>query len=142
MEENEKKSVMAKEVAVKEIQAFVKKWDEKSKPDYEIEQDYPHFIEALEQGLAIIDENQKVSFKLKYPIKTDEGNDALTDVSFRTRIRPNDLANITKGLDIGKNQVEYTLRCFAYLTGQDKNMLNKLEKFDYKVIEQISTIFL
>lgn len=133
---------MPKEVAVKELQGFVEKWDDRKKEDFEIESDYPHLIKAMQSGHLVIDENKKPVFTLKYPIKTDEGGDGLSVIDFRTRIKPDDLANITKGLDIGKNQVEYSLRCMAYLTKQPKGILNKLEKFDFKVVEQISTIFL
>ena len=136
------KNKVQKEVAILEMQKFVEKWDDVKKEDYEIEKDYPHVLQAIQEGFLVIGPDMKPQLKLKYPIKTDEGNIAWEDVNFRTRIRPNDLAEITKGLDIGKFQVEYTLRCFAYLTGESKGMLNKLEKFDWKVIEQLATVFL
>lgn len=135
-------SKMSKEMAVSELQQFVEKWDDKKKEDFEIEQDYPHLIQAMQDGFLVLGEDLKPSFQLKYPILTDGGGDGLSKIDFRTRIKPDDLTNITKGLDIGKNQMEFNLRCLAYLTRQPKAMLNKLEKFDYKVVEQICSIFL
>ena len=93
-------------------------------------------------GLLYFDDSMKPSYVLKYPIKNEEGEDSITQIDFRTRIKPNDLANVMKGLDIAKNQIEYTLRCLSYINKQNKAMLDKFEKFDYKVIEQVSTVFL
>ena len=139
--ENEE-HVVEREIAVKEIQKFVEKFDDKKKKEDEIENDYPHVIEAVCQGLLVFSGDSIPKFKLKYPIKNEEGEIAVTDVDFRTRIKPGDLANIMKGLDIAKNQIEYTLRCLSYIIKQPKAMLDKFEKFDYKVIEQVSTVFL
>jgi hypothetical protein len=134
--------VVSKEIAIKEMQGFVEKWDDQTKEDYQIEQDYPQVIKAIQLGLLVIDDEKKPTYSLKSPIKTDEGSVALSEISFRTRIKPDDMVQISKGLNIGQQQIEYTLRCFAYITSQPKAMLNKLEKFDYKVIEQLCTIFL
>jgi len=142
MSTNEKEYVVSEEIAIKEMQDFVEKWDDKKKKDWEIQDLYPQVLIAIQEGLLVIGADKKPVFNLKYPIKTDEGNVALDVVTFRTRIRPQQLSDIMKGLDISKNQIEYTLRCFAFLTGQSISMLNKLEKFDYKVIDQISTVFL
>lgn len=142
MSTNEKEYAVSEEIAIQEMQDFVEKWDDKKKKDWEIQDLYPQVLIAIQEGLLVIGADKKPVFTLKYPIKTDEGNVALDVVTFRTRIRPQQLSDIMKGLDISKNQIEYTLRCFAFLTGQPISMLNKLEKFDYKVIDQISTVFL
>ena len=42
---------LTNEQAVKEVQKFVEKYDDKKKEDWEIENDYPHVIEALKLGL-------------------------------------------------------------------------------------------
>ena len=139
---SEMEEVVSKEIAVQELQRFVEKWDDKKKEDWQIEQDYPDVLKAMQLGLLVLDKDLKPKYTLRYPILTDEQNVALGEVEFRTRIRPQQLSDIMKGLDIGKNQIEYTLRCFSFLTQQPKAMIDKLEKFDYKVIDQISTVFL
>lgn len=139
---SEMEEVVSKEIAVQELQSFVEKWDDKKKEDWQIEQDYPDVLKAMQLGLLVLDKDLKPKYTLRYPILTDEQNVALGEVEFRTRIRPQQLSDIMKGLDIGKNQIEYTLRCFSFLTQQPKAMIDKLEKFDYKVIDQISTVFL
>ena len=139
---SETEDVVSKEIAIQELQSFVEKWDDKKKEDWQIEQDYPDVLKAMQLGLLVLDKDLKPKYTLRYPILTDEQNVALGEVEFRTRIRPQQLSDIMKGLDIGKNQIEYTLRCFSFLTQQPKAMIDKLEKFDYKVIDQISTVFL
>ena len=134
--------VVEREIAIAEIQKFVEKFDDKKKKEDEIENEYPHVVEAVCLGLLVFNDNSLPKFKLKYPILNEDKEIAVSDVEFRTRIKPGDLANIMKGLDIGKNQIEYTLRCLSYIIKQPKAMLDKFEKFDYKVIEQVSTVFL
>lgn len=133
---------VTKEIAIKEMQKFVEKYDDKQKEDYEIENDYPTAIEAITRGLLVFDNESNPTYTLKDPIRNSEGDIAVDKIDFRTRIKPQQLSDIMKGLDISKNQIEYTLRCLAYITKQPKAMLDKFEKFDYKVIEQVSTVFL
>ena len=140
--ENLTNEVLSKEQAIKEIQKFVQEHDSKKKEDYQIEDEYPHVVEAVTLGLLSFDKDLKPKFTLRNPILNEEKEIAVAEIEFRTRIKPQQLADIMKGLDIAKNQIEYTLRCLAYLTKQPKAMLDKFSKFDYKVIEQVSTVFL
>lgn len=128
--------------AILEVQNFVKKWDSKLKKEWEIKDDYPNLLQAIQFGLVSFDKDLKPVLKLKDPVLNDKEEVALGQIVFRTRIKPQELANVMKGLDISKNQVEYTLRCFAFLTGQPIAMIDKFSKFDYKVVEQLSTVFL
>lgn len=137
----ESEDVISKEIAVKEIQKLVKKWSYDDIDDWKAEEDYPQLLKAIQKGLVTFDENLKPTFKLAFPVKNSDGDESVSIVDFRTRIKPVDLANITDGLNVSKKQVEYTLRCLSYLTQQPKMVLNKFDKFDYKVVEQISTVF-
>lgn len=132
---------VAKEVAVKELQEFVAKWTYEEVDSWKIEDDYPQALKAVQKGLLTFDSEKKAHYNLAFPIKNTEGEISEPSVDFRTRIKPLDLANITEGLNVSKKQVEYTLRCLAYITGKSKELLNKFEKFDYKVVEQVSTVF-
>jgi len=133
--------VINKEVAITEMQSFVERWTYEKPERWKVEEDYPQVLKAIEKGILVFDEDSQPIYTLAFPIKTDEGNDAVSKIEFRTRIKPTDLANITKGLNVAKQQVEYTLRCLSYITGQNRVMLDKFDKFDYKAIEQISTVF-
>lgn len=134
--------VIEKGIAIKEIQKFVEIHDDQKKPDYQIETDYPQAIKAVCLGLLTFDEHYNPKYKLKNPIN-ENGDFPIKDINFRTRIKPTDLANIMKGVNIAQNQLEYTMRAFTYIARlESKAMLDLLSKFDYKVIEQISTVFL
>lgn len=133
---------VTKEIAIKELQDFVEYHTDVKKPEDQIEDHYPQLVKAVELGLLSFDEKQKPTFKLKEPIKNDDGDISVEEITFRTRIKPTQLSDIMKGVDLTKNQIEYSLRAHAFLTGQAKAMLDKFSKFDYKVIDQISTVFL
>lgn len=135
------KDVIEKYVAVIEFQKFIKFWTHEETEDWKIEDEYPQVLKAMQKGLINIDKDSKIVYTLAFPINSEEGNFNLTEISFRTRIKPSDLSRITKGLNIVKQQVEYTHRCLAYVTGEPKPMLDRFDRFDYKVIEQISTVF-
>lgn len=137
----EQKDVVAKGVAIKEIQEFVKKYNYQDKEDFEIEDDYPQMLMAIQKGLLKFDEDSKPKYTLAFPLSSDGGNFNVTEITFRTRIKPSDLSRIMKGIDASKQQFEYILRCLSYLTGEPKAVFDKIEKFDYKVIEQVATVF-
>lgn len=136
-----RKDEIVLDVAIIEVKNFVEKWSFEEKEDYQIKDDYPQLLTAVCKGLLIFDKDNKPVYKLAYPVKTDSGSIAVEEVKFRTRIKPTDLANITKGLNVVKQQMDYTLRCLCYITGESATMLDKFHKFDYKVIEQVSTVF-
>lgn len=134
---------VATEMAIKEVRDFVETYDDgKRKEDWQIENDYPQLLRAVELGLLVFDDKKKPTLTLKEPIMNDDNEVSVDVITFRTRIKPTQLAEVMKGVDLSKNQLEYSLRCIAYLTGQAKGMLDKLGKFDYKVIDQVSTVFL
>lgn len=134
---------IATEMAIKEVRDFVETYDDgKRKEDWQIENDYPQLLRAVELGLLVFDDKKKPTLTLKEPIMNDDNEVSVDVITFRTRIKPTQLAEVMKGVDLSKNQLEYSLRCIAYLTGQAKGMLDKLGKFDYKVIDQVSTVFL
>lgn len=136
------KNKVPTEVATKEIQDFVYENMDVKKQDFEIAQDYPQMLKAVEQGYLTFDDKHHPVLTLKEPIKNDEDIVTLSEVKFRNRIKPSQLKEIMKGLDISKNQIEYLHRQLAYITFQPVAMLDKFSKFDYKVIDQIATVFL
>lgn len=138
--ENEIK--VEKDVAIQEVQDFVKKFDSKEKKDWQIEQEYPDVLDAVQKGRLVFDSKGVPSLGLSEPVFAEDGEVALTKIDFKTRIKPSTLSDITKGLDIAKNQYEYSLRCMAYLTGLPKAMFDKLSKVDFKTVEQISSVFM
>jgi len=136
-----KEDVVSNEVALKEVGKFVETFTFESIEDWKLEDSYPQLLKAVKKGLVVFDEKGNPVVELLQPINDTDGEHVVSSVTFRTRIKPTDLSNITKGLDVTKQQVEYTLRCLSYITKLNKSYLDKLCKFDYKVIEQTSTVF-
>lgn len=131
------------EQAIKEVRAFVGFHDELAiKPtttDDEVEEKYPNIVDAITRGNLIFSDKQVPTLTLAYPIKGEESE--ITTINFKTRIKPVDNANITKGMDVSKNSGKYVLKCLAYLTMEPEGVINALEKYDYKTVEQICTVF-
>ena len=134
--------VVEKDIAVKEVQKFVEKFKDVRIKDFEIEDEYEHLVTAVEDGYLSFKEDSKPVYRLKYPLKDDQEQDVLTEISqFKTRIRPYELDEIMSGLDVKKKPVEFALRIMSFFTMQAKALINKMEKCDYRVIEQLSTVF-
>ena len=133
---------VSKEVAVQEVMDFVEYHLDVVKKDYEIESDYPQIVKAIEDGRLSFNEKKIPTLVLKEPILNTEGQVSLDTITFRTRIKPTQLAEVMKGVDLQKNQLEYSLRALSYLTGQVRAMLDNFGKVDYKTIDQIATVFL
>lgn len=133
---------VSKEIAVQEVMDFVEYHLDIVKKDYEIESDYPQIVKAIEDGRLSFNEKKIPTLVLKEPILNAEGQVSLDTITFRTRIKPTQLAEVMKGVDLQKNQLEYSLRALSYLTGQVRAMLDNFGKIDYKTIDQIATVFL
>ena len=130
----EKKDLVPKEAVLAELSKFVENWTFEKQEDYKLEDSYPQVIVAMMKGLVVFDDKLKPSVTLLVPLTDQDGMEVVGQIDFRTRLKPTDLAAITKGLDITKQQVEYTLRCLSYITQKERAYLDKFCKFDYKVI--------
>lgn len=142
--ENKNREVISLSQAVNEVRDFVYYHDElqMGKLDDEdlVVERYPNIVNAIQIGLLVIDEKMNPIYTLKDAVGEDEVS--VNVINFRTRIKPMENANITKNLDISKNQWEFLLRCISFLTQQPKGVINNLSKYDFKTIEQICTLFL
>ena len=136
----QQEDLVSKEMALQEIHDFVEKYNYESKKADELEEEYPQVLKAIQKGLLVFKDG-KPFYTLLVPILTDAGAKDLETVEFRTRLKPSQLAAITKGLNVAKQQMEYTLRCLSYIIKKEKVYLDKFDKFDYKVIEQVATVF-
>jgi len=138
---SKRENVVPKDVVLVELSKFVENWTFEKQEDYKLEESYPQVIVAMMKGLVVFDEKFKPTVTLLVPLTDQDDVAVVSHIEFRTRLKPTDLANITKGLDITKQQVEYTLRCLCYITKKERAYLDKFSKFDYKVIEQIASVF-
>lgn len=129
-----------KDLAIKEIQDLVFEHTFENKSVEEIEKDYPQLIKAVVDGKATL--GQKPTFELYKPITDDADNVVKSSVEFRTRIKPLDMASITKGLDMSKETYKGVILMNCHLSGLAMGLYNNLSKLDEKVVQQMCSIFL
>lgn len=132
---------VAEDVAIQDVKAFVEFHKEESFEDEKIKEDYPDVIKAVQRGLMTFDEEQTPVFRLRSPLKTESGGIALDEVTFKTRIIESDKARLAKGIDFKNDTFTFLSKLKAYYIGQPVALLDKMGKFDLRVIDQVSSVF-
>lgn len=135
------KTVISKEIALNDLEVFVNKFVKKPVAKEELEETYPDVLDAIMDGYLSFDEAGLPVLKLKDPIKNESGDVAVSEIKFRTRIKPTVLADLAKGLNPQKEVFTLQLRMTAYIIDQPVQMLDKFERYDYDVINQVATVF-
>lgn len=136
------KDLISKEVALEEVKNFILKIDESEISEDEIEESYPDVLKAVQSGNLVFDDNYKPTLTLKNPIKNDKGEDSVSVINFKTRIKPSEMKTVMAGVDMRKDKGEFILKATSFLTMQHKVMLDKFSKSDYRVIEQLCAVFM
>lgn len=136
-----KNTAVSKEVALEDLEKFVNSFVKKPVPANELEESYPDVLDAIMDGFLSFDENSLPKLKLKNPIKSEEGTVVLSDVTFRTRIKPTTLADLAKGLHPQKEVFTLQLKMTSYIIDQPIAMLDKFDRYDYDVISQVASVF-
>lgn len=135
-------TAVSKEVALEDLGKFINTFVKKPLPKNELEETYPDVLDAIMEGYLSFDESQNPKLKLKFPVKNTEGTEVvLTDVAFKTRIKPTTLADLAKGLHPQKEVFTLQLKMTSYIIDQPMAMLDKFERYDYDVISQVSSVF-
>ena len=132
---------VSKEVALTELETFVNKFVKKPVPLNELEETYPDILQGIMDGLVTFGEDGVPIYTLKFPIKTDEGDVFLSVINFKTRIKPTTLADLAKGLHPQKEVFMLQLKMTSYIISQSIGMLDKFDRYDYDVINNISAVF-
>lgn len=142
-----KKEVISREVAIKELTEFLKQHlkkefrNGKTISSEKIEEDYPDVLYAMEDGNLVF-VNGKPEYTLLYPLKNEQGEDSITKVSFRSRIKGADKTILINGIDPKKQLGDYMIKVISYITQIDSNeLVKKLEKEDFEVLNQICSVF-
>ena len=136
-----KNIAVSKEVALEELESFVNKFVKKPVPSNELEESYPDVLDAIMDGYLSFDESGLPKLKLKSPIKSENDQVVLADVTFRTRIKPTTLADLAKGLHPQKEVFTLQLKMTSYIIDQPVAMLDKFDRYDYDVISQVASVF-
>jgi len=142
MNKNENKELVSEEIAIPELRNYLNSHLIGIElTDEDVKESYGATLIAVKKGLLTLKDGL-ANYKLQEPLKNEEKEDVLTDVTFKTRIRPNELSNLSKGLNLSKDTFQFALKCTAFIISQPVGYLNKLGKFDYTVIQQLAAVFI
>lgn len=135
------KTVISKEVALDDLERLVVSFVKRPEPREELEVKYQDTLEAIMDGFLTIGNDGVPSYKLKNAIKNDKGDDALTDLNFKTRILPSELTKLAKGLHPINDLYLLQNKMTVDIIGQPLGMLDKFSRYDLDVINQVASIF-
>lgn len=135
------KTVISKEIALKEIEKLINKFVKRPVEFDKIEETYPDVLEAIMDGYLSFDEKGVPVLKLKEPVKAESGNIVLETINFKTRIKPLTLRDLAKGVDLKRDPLGLPIKQIAYITNQPEVMVDNYGKYDYDVIDQLCSIF-
>lgn len=137
-----KTEVVSKDVALEDLENFINHYSKKPCDKTTLSESYPDALDAIMEGLLVFDEQTKApKLKLKEPVLAEDNSIALSELDFRTRIKPSTKAELGKGLSIQTDVLTYQLRLVSHIIGQPIAMLDKLSPFDYDVVSQVSVVF-
>lgn len=136
-------TVVSKDVALDELELFINKWVKRPVSKNKLEKTYPDVLDAIMDGFLSFEEATGMpKYKLKYPIKNDDGNISMSEINdFKTRIKPSALASLAKGLHPSEEVFQLQLNMTAYILNQPVAMIDKFERYDYDVLNQIASVF-
>ena len=139
----QEKNVISQEIALSELVDFMNEYSLLPTDSDEITEntDLKIVLLAIQKGLLKFEDHIPV-YTLRNPLQNDKGEQSVIEVTFKTRIFPKELIKLSKGINVSKDPMSFSLRCIAYLCGESESIVNKFSKFDYSVVQQISTVFM
>ena len=122
------KTVISKEIALTEIETLINRFVKKPVRFDEIEETYPDILDAIMDGYLSFNKETGIPvLKLKYPVKNVQGDNTLSEITFKTRIKPTTLRNLAKGIDLKKDPMGLQLKMVAHITEQLETMIDTSE---------------
>lgn len=98
-------------------------------------------VEAIMAGDLIIDEDMNMRYKLTFPVKSEEGTSALSELKLKPRLTAYEVQKATKGI----NKEEPFALFIGYihvLSGEIKGLINKIDSTDFALLQKIVGYFL
>ncbi len=132
---------VSEDVAVQDVLDFVSKYNKKVKDGDKVLDLYPDVVEAVRLGNLDLSKEQP-ELKLLEPVKNTDGDIVFDVLKFRTRMKPSDHRRVSKGIDVSKDQLLFGHRCIAFIIDQEVAMLDRIEKDDYRICDQLSNLFI
>lgn len=98
-------------------------------------------LKAIMAGRVIVEDDGKLTYTLKHPLKKESGDIVLEKLTFKLRYREHELEGNMRGVD-PKCFLPMTRAYIATLTGVSKSLLGKLYNADSTVLQAIYTLFM
>ena len=141
MSKEKNKQVISEEIAVKEVHEFITKFAKKPESIEEIKDAYPNIVDYVCNGLLIFDDSKVPTLKLMHPIKNTDNEVSISEISFKTRVKPTVKADLADGLNLEKQAPKYALRLISFIISQPVAMLDNFSTEDYDVINELAAVF-
>lgn len=141
--ETKKKQVITEDLALQELKKVVDRFSRKNNDVSKLKDNYPISLSAICDGILSFDENLTPKYELRYPVKSESGEIQVSEITFKTRIKPTVKADLADGLDLQKSAAKFSLRLMAHVAQQPTvQMLDKFEPEDYDLIQELSPVFM
>lgn len=135
----ESKKVLSDDIAIQEIKTFLSDYLD---AEFDVKKDYPKVLDAVVTGRLILSDDGPI-YNLIKPINESSDEFKVSELKFKTRILPNTMASLAKGIDLKNDAVKYSLVCISHIIGMASVMeLDKFSKKDYGLIQELSTVFM
>jgi len=135
------KMIVAKEVALDDLEQFINRFVKRPEPREDLEAKYLDVLDAVQDGFLTFGKDSIPTLKLKFPVKNDQGEVSLSELSFKTRILPSELTSISKGLHPINDLFLLQNKMTGFVIGQPVAMLDRFERYDLDVINQLAAVF-
>ncbi len=135
-------NVISEEIALNELELFINRWVKKPEAKDKLKDAYSNIFDAIMAGRLVINDDKVPTYTLEHPIKNSDKEITLSQIDFKTRVKPVVQADLADGLDLSKQSAKFALRCIAYITGQPTAMLDNFEKEDYNLIREVAALFM
>jgi len=98
-------------------------------------------IQAIMIGDLIINDDMTMTYKLAFPVKSQEGTSELSSLTLKPRLTAFEVQKATKGI----NKEEPFALFIGYihvLSGEIKGLINKIDSTDFSLLQKIVGYFL
>lgn len=134
---------ISREVAEKEVESWLDRMSfRKSKREKkEFKESVENLVDSMMDGLLSICEDGSLKYKLQYPVKDDEGNPVLSELTFGKRIT---IENFAKQIKISKAETseEKSVVLISTLTGEPQGLITKTKMGDFTELGGMAAFFL
>jgi hypothetical protein len=133
---------ISKEIATSEVNSWLdyKKISEKKRESFR--ENIDSLISAIEDGvISLSGETKEFTQTLHFPLKDDAGNDTITALKYKARIKVDAVQSQLKNAK-SSDAHEMIATYMSVLTGQPKAIIKSLDTEDYSLGNNIAIFFL